>query len=47
MRQETGLFLPRSGMSIPKLILLVEDDPAPAELFTHILTEEAPTMSSG
>jgi len=42
MRQETGLFLPRRGTSIPKLILLVEDDPANAELFTHILTEEAP-----
>jgi DNA-binding response OmpR family regulator len=42
MRQETGLFLPRSGMSIPKLILLVEDDLAHAELFTHVLTEEAP-----
>jgi hypothetical protein len=35
MRQETGLFLPRSGMSIPKLLLLIEDDPAHAELFTY------------
>ncbi len=42
MRQETGLFLPRRGASPPKLILLVEDDPANAQLFTYILTEEAP-----
>ena len=42
MLQETGLFLPRRGASLPKLILLVEDDPANAELFTHILSEEAP-----
>jgi len=42
MRQETGLFLPRRGTSIPKVILLVEDDPSNAELFTHILSEKTP-----
>ncbi len=41
MLQETGLFPPR-GASLPKLILLVEDDPTNAELFTHILSEETP-----
>jgi DNA-binding response OmpR family regulator len=40
MLQETGRF-PRRGSSSPKLILLVEDDPANAELFLHILTHEA------
>jgi len=47
MRQETGLFLPRRGTSIPKVILLVEDDPSNAELFTHILSEKTPTMFTG
>ena len=42
MLQETGLFLPRRGASLPKLILLVEDNPTNAELFTHILSEETP-----
>jgi len=46
MRQETGL-LPRRGASSPKVILLVEDDPTTTELFTHVLSEEPPTMSSG
>jgi DNA-binding response OmpR family regulator len=40
MLQETGRF-PRRGASPPKLILLVEDDPANAQLFLHILTQEA------
>ena len=40
MLQETGRFLCR-GASPPKLILLVEDDPANAQLFLHILTQEA------
>jgi DNA-binding response OmpR family regulator len=40
MLQETGRF-PRRGASPPKLILLVEDDPANAQLFVHILTQEA------
>ena len=36
MLQETGRF-PRRGHPPPKLILLVEDDPANAQLFLHIL----------
>jgi DNA-binding response OmpR family regulator len=40
MLQETGL-LPRRGVSPPKLILLVEGDPANAHFFLHILTQEA------
>ncbi len=40
MLQETGRF-PRRGASPPKLILLVEDDPANAQFFLHILTQEA------
>ncbi len=40
MLQETGLF-PRRGAPFPTLILLVEDDPANAQLFLHILTQEA------
>jgi DNA-binding response OmpR family regulator len=40
MLQETGRF-PRREASLPKLILLVEDDPANAQLFLHILTQEA------
>ena len=40
MLQETGRF-PRMGASPPKLILLVEDDPANAQFFLHILTQEA------
>jgi CheY-like chemotaxis protein len=40
MLQETGRF-PRKGASPPKLILLVEDDPANAQFFLHILTQEA------
>jgi DNA-binding response OmpR family regulator len=40
MLQETGRF-PRRGASPPKLILLVEDDPANAQFFVHILTQEA------
>ena len=40
MLQETGLFPPR-GAPFPKLILLVEDDPANAQFFLHILTQEA------
>jgi DNA-binding response OmpR family regulator len=39
MLQETGRF-PRRGASPPKLILLVEDDPANAQVFVHILTQE-------
>jgi len=41
MLQETGLF-PSRGARFPKLILLVEDDPTTAELFTHLLSEETP-----
>jgi len=33
--------LSAQGASPPKLILLVEDDPANAQLFLHILTQEA------
>src|SRR6266446_4036789 len=40
MLQETGCF-PRRGASPPKLILLVEDDPANAQFFLHLLTQEA------
>ena len=40
MLQETGRF-PRRGASPPKLILLVEGDPANAQFFLHILTQEA------
>jgi len=40
MLQETGLFPPR-GTPFPKLILLVEDDPANAQFFLHILAQEA------
>jgi DNA-binding response OmpR family regulator len=40
MLQETGRF-PRRGTSPPKLILLVEGDPANAQFFLHILTQEA------
>jgi DNA-binding response OmpR family regulator len=40
MLQETGRF-PRREASPPKLILLVEDDPANAQFFLHILTQEA------
>ena len=40
MLQETGLFPPR-GAPFPKLILLVEDDPANAQFFLHILAQEA------
>jgi DNA-binding response OmpR family regulator len=40
MLQETGRF-PRRGASPPKLILLVEDDPADAQFFVHILAQEA------
>jgi DNA-binding response OmpR family regulator len=39
MLQETGRF-PYRGASPPKLILLVEDDPANAQVFVHILTQE-------
>jgi len=39
MLQETGLFPPR-GAPFPTLILLVEDDPANAQFFLHILTQE-------
>ena len=40
MLQEIGLFPPR-GAPFPTLILLVEDDPANAQFFLHILTQEA------
>ena len=40
MLQEIGHF-PCRGASPPKLILLVEDDPANAQFFLHILTQEA------
>ncbi len=40
MLQEIGRF-PRRGASPPTLILLVEDDPANAQFFLHILTQEA------
>ena len=40
MLQETGRF-PRRGASPPKLILLVEGDPANAQFLLHILTQEA------
>ena len=40
MLQETRRF-PRRGASPPKLILLVEDDPAHAQFFLHILIQEA------
>jgi DNA-binding response OmpR family regulator len=40
MLQEIGRF-PRKRASAPKLILLVEDDPANAQFFLHILKQEA------
>ena len=40
MLQEIGRF-PCRGASPPKLILLVEDDPANAQLFLQILKQEA------
>lgn len=40
MLQETERF-PRRGASLSKLILLVEGDPANAQCFLHLLTQEA------
>ncbi len=41
MLQKTESF-PRRGASLPTLILLVEDDPTNAELFTLLLAHEMP-----
>ena len=41
MLQKTESF-PRRGASLPTLILLVEDDPTNAELFTLLLVHEMP-----